>query len=57
MDIVEILKGLKLYFEEFYKIKYIDDVIEIVVELLFKYMYDCKLLDKVIDVIDEVGVF
>ncbi len=54
-DTIEILKGLKPYFEEFHKIKYTDDAIETAVELSSKYMHDRKLPDKAIDVIDEVG--
>ncbi len=54
-DSIEILKGLKPYFEEFHKIKYTNDAIKAAVELSAKYMHDRKLPDKAIDVIDETG--
>ncbi len=54
-DSIEILKGLKPYFEEFHKIKYTNDAIKAAVELSAKYIHDRKLPDKAIDVIDETG--
>jgi ATP-dependent Clp protease ATP-binding subunit ClpA len=54
-DSIEILKGLKPYFEEFHKIKYTNDAIKAAVELSAKYINDRKLPDKAIDVIDETG--
>ncbi len=54
-DSIEILKGLKPYFEEFHKIKYTNDAISAAVELSAKYIHDRKLPDKAIDVIDETG--
>ncbi|MEO1205609.1 MAG: ATP-dependent Clp protease ATP-binding subunit ClpA [Pseudomonadota bacterium] len=54
-DAVEILKGLKPYFEEFHKIKYSNDSVRAAVELSSKYINDRKLPDKAIDVIDETG--
>jgi ATP-dependent Clp protease ATP-binding subunit ClpA len=54
-DTVEILTGLKPYFEEFHKIKYANDAIASAVELSAKYIHDRKLPDKAIDVIDETG--
>ncbi len=54
-DAIEILKGLKPYFEEFHKLKYSDDAIKSAVELSAKYIHDRKLPDKAIDVIDESG--
>ncbi|MEZ5924536.1 MAG: ATP-dependent Clp protease ATP-binding subunit ClpA [Hyphomicrobiaceae bacterium] len=54
-DTIEILKGLKPYFEEFHKLKYSDDAIRAAVELSAKYIHDRKLPDKAIDVIDETG--
>jgi ATP-dependent Clp protease ATP-binding subunit ClpA len=54
-DAVEILKGLKPYFEDFHKVKYTQDAIKAAVELSAKYIHDRKLPDKAIDVIDETG--
>jgi ATP-dependent Clp protease ATP-binding subunit ClpA len=54
-DTIEILKGLKPYFEEFHKLRYTDDAIESAVQLSARYMHDRKLPDKAIDVIDETG--
>lgn len=55
-QMVVILCGLKLCFEEYYGVKYLLGVLLVVVELLVCFIIDCYLLDKVIDVIDEVGV-
>lgn len=54
-DAIEIMKGLKPYFEDFHKVKYTDDAIKAAVELSSKYINDRKLPDKAIDVIDETG--
>jgi len=54
-DTVEILKGLKPYYEEFHKIQYTLPAIKTAVELSAKYIHDRKLPDKAIDVIDETG--
>jgi ATP-dependent Clp protease ATP-binding subunit ClpA len=54
-DSIEIMKGLKPYFEEFHKLKYTNQAIKAAVELSAKYIHDRKLPDKAIDVIDETG--
>ncbi len=54
-DSIEILRGLKPYFEEFHKLKYTGEAIKAAVELSAKYIHDRKLPDKAIDVIDETG--
>ncbi|HRY05957.1 MAG TPA: AAA family ATPase, partial [Hyphomicrobiaceae bacterium] len=54
-DTIEILKGLKPYFEDFHNLKYTNDAIKAAVELSAKYIHDRKLPDKAIDVIDETG--
>ena len=54
-DAVEILKGLKPYFEEFHQLKYTNEAVRAAVELSAKYINDRKLPDKAIDVIDETG--
>jgi ATP-dependent Clp protease ATP-binding subunit ClpA len=54
-DTIEILKGLKPYFEEYHKVAYTDEAIKAAVELSARYITDRKLPDKAIDVIDETG--
>ncbi|WP_430512564.1 ATP-dependent Clp protease ATP-binding subunit ClpA [Pannonibacter phragmitetus] len=54
-DAIEILKGLKPYFEDFHKVKYTNEAIKTAVELSAKYINDRKLPDKAIDVLDETG--
>ncbi len=54
-DTIEILRGLKPYFEEFHKLRYTNDAIKAAVELSARYIHDRKLPDKAIDVIDETG--
>ena len=54
-DAIEIMKGLKPYFEDFHKVKYTVDAIKTAVELSARYISDRKLPDKAIDVIDETG--
>ena len=54
-DAIEILKGLKPYFEEFHKLRYTGDAVKAAVELSSRYIHDRKLPDKAIDVIDETG--
>ncbi|MBD1545904.1 ATP-dependent Clp protease ATP-binding subunit ClpA [Roseibium aggregatum] len=54
-DAIDILKGLKPYFEDFHKVRYTNDAIKAAVELSAKYISDRKLPDKAIDVLDETG--
>ncbi len=54
-DAIEILKGLKPYFEEYHKLRYTGEAIKAAVELSSRYIHDRKLPDKAIDVIDESG--
>ena len=54
-DAIEILKGLKPYFEEFHKVRYTGEAVKAAVELSARYIHDRKLPDKAIDVIDETG--
>ncbi len=54
-DAIEIIKGLKPYFEEFHKIRYTNEAVKAAVELSARYIHDRKLPDKAIDVIDETG--
>ncbi|MBN9016972.1 MAG: ATP-dependent Clp protease ATP-binding subunit ClpA [Rhizobiales bacterium] len=54
-DAIEILKGLKPYFEDFHRVRFTNDAIKTAVELSARYIHDRKLPDKAIDVIDETG--
>ena len=54
-DAIDIIKGLKPYFEDYHKLKYTNDAIKAAVELSARYIHDRKLPDKAIDVIDEFG--
>ena len=54
-DAVEIMKGLKPYYEEFHKVKFTTEAVQAAVELSARYINDRKLPDKAIDVIDETG--
>src|SRR5271166_4419146 len=54
-DAIEILKGLKPYFEEFHKLRYTGEAVKAAVELSSRYIHDRKLPDKAIDVIEETG--
>src|SRR5690349_11796631 len=54
-DAIEIMKGLKPYFEAYHKLKYTNEAVKAAVELSAKYIHDRKLPDKAIDVIDETG--
>ncbi|ODA68359.1 ATP-dependent Clp protease ATP-binding subunit ClpA [Methyloligella halotolerans] len=54
-DAIDILKGLKPYFEDFHKVRYTNQALRTAVELSAKYIHDRKLPDKAIDVIDETG--
>jgi ATP-dependent Clp protease ATP-binding subunit ClpC len=52
---VEILKGIKDYYEDFHKVQISDEVIEYAVLMSERYIHDRFLPDKAIDVIDEAG--
>lgn len=54
---IEILKGLKKYYEEFHNISYSNKALEAAVDLTVKYLPDKFLPDKAIDVIDECGAY
>lgn len=55
VETIEILKGIRGYYEEYHKVKISDEVIEEVVNLSERYITDRFLPDKAIDVIDEAG--
>jgi ATP-dependent Clp protease ATP-binding subunit ClpA len=54
-DTIKILRGLKPYYEEHHKVRFLPAAIEAAVELSVRYIHDRKLPDKAIDVIDEAG--
>jgi ATP-dependent Clp protease ATP-binding subunit ClpA len=49
---VQILQGIKKYYEDFHKVEITDEAIESAVKLSIKYQTDKKLPDKAIDLID-----
>jgi len=54
---INILMGLKPYFEKHHAIKYTDAAISAAVELSSKHINDRFLPDKAIDILDEVGAY
>ena len=52
-DSIEILKGIKKYYEDFHKVRISNDVIEKTVKMSEKYIHDRFLPDKAIDILDE----
>ena len=54
-DSVDILKGLKPYYEKHHSVRYTVDALKSAVELSARHIHDKKLPDKAIDVIDESG--
>ena len=54
-ETIEILKGLKGYYEQHHGVTFSDDAIELAAELSAKYIHDRHLPDKAIDVLDEAG--
>lgn len=52
---IEILKGIREYYQDFHQVSYPDDVIEFAVRMSARYIQDRFLPDKAIDVIDEAG--
>src|SRR6202165_173583 len=54
-DAVDILRGLKPYYEDFHRLRYNNEAIKAAVDLSARYIHDRKLPDKVIAVMDESG--
>ena len=54
-DSVEILMGIKSYYEEYHKVKISEEIVRKAVNLSERYITDRFLPDKAIDVIDEAG--
>ena len=54
-ETIEILKGIKSYYEDYHKVKISDDIIRTAAVLSKRYITDRFLPDKAIDVIDEAA--
>ncbi|HEX8422972.1 MAG TPA: ATP-dependent Clp protease ATP-binding subunit ClpA [Pyrinomonadaceae bacterium] len=54
-ETVEILHGLKSYYEKHHGVTYAPEAIQLAAELAAKYLHDRLLPDKAIDVMDEAG--
>ncbi|MCR5615528.1 MAG: ATP-dependent Clp protease ATP-binding subunit [Saccharofermentans sp.] len=54
-DSIEILKGIKDYYEKHHNVTYSDEVLEFAVKASKRYITDRFLPDKAIDLIDEAG--
>ena len=54
-ETIEILHGLKNYYQEHHHVTFTDDAIKLAAELGAKYIHDRHLPDKAIDVLDEAG--
>jgi ATP-dependent Clp protease ATP-binding subunit ClpA len=54
-ETVDILKGLKTYYEKHHNVVFTDEALALAAELSAKYMHDRHLPDKAIDVLDEAG--
>ncbi|MCI9413106.1 MAG: ATP-dependent Clp protease ATP-binding subunit, partial [Clostridia bacterium] len=52
-DSIDILEGIKKYYEEYHKVKISNDVIKQTVIMSEKYIHDRFLPDKAIDILDE----
>lgn len=54
-DSIEIIKGIKDYYEMYHSVKISDEIVEQAVRMSERYITDRYLPDKAIDVIDEAG--
>src|SRR5947207_9822002 len=54
-ETIEILKGLKTYYEQHHGVTFTDEALTLAAELSAKYLHDRHLPDKAIDVLDEAG--
>src|SRR5438034_8521199 len=54
-ETIEILKGLKSYYEQHHGVTFSDEAIDLAARLSAKYLHDRHLPDKAIDVLDEAG--
>ncbi len=56
-DSIDILKGLKKYYQVYHKVRYTNEALIAAVKLSKRYINDKFLPDKAIDLIDEVGAY
>jgi ATP-dependent Clp protease ATP-binding subunit ClpA len=56
-ETVEILKGLRSKYEDYHRVRYSDEGLELAVRLSAQYITERRLPDKAIDVIDEAGAW
>ena len=54
-ETVEILRGLKTYYEQHHNVQFTEEALRLAAELSAKYIHDKHLPDKAIDVLDEAG--
>jgi len=54
-ETIEILRGLKQYYENFHGVTFSDEALRLAAELSAKYIHERHLPDKAIDVLDEAG--
>ena len=54
-ETIEILKGIKHYYEDYHKVSYSDEAVETAAVMADRYIFDRKLPDKAIDLLDESG--
>ncbi len=54
-ETINILKGIKNYYEEFHNVTYTEEALVLSVKLASRYITDRLLPDKAIDIIDEAG--
>ncbi len=54
-ETIEILRGIKDYYEDFHRVKITDEIIKLTVNLSERYIHDRFLPDKAIDILDEAG--
>ncbi|HHX18005.1 MAG TPA: AAA domain-containing protein [Clostridium sp.] len=54
-ETIEILRGIKDYYEDFHRVKITDEIIKLTVNLSERYINDRFLPDKAIDILDEAG--
>jgi ATP-dependent Clp protease ATP-binding subunit ClpA len=54
-ETIQILEGLKSYYEEHHGVKFTPEALRLAAELSAKYIHDRHLPDKAIDVLDEAG--
>ncbi len=54
-ETIEILKGIRGYYEDYHKVTYSDEAIETAAVMADRYIFERKLPDKAIDLMDESG--